>query len=103
MPYIKPIDRPDIDSPVSILSIHLKTWGELNYAITQVVHNFVLDKEDFHGEDINYEMLAMAAMTFEMAKAEFIRTVVNPYEQKKREENGHISDLDCGFNMENEV
>ena len=46
MPYIKPIDRPKIDIPIGDLSIHLKTWGELNYAITQVVHNFVLDKED---------------------------------------------------------
>ena len=61
-----------------------RTPGELNFAITQLLVNYVLLK----GE--NYTHLNDCLGACEGAKQEFYRRVVAPYEDAKCSENGDV-------------
>jgi len=86
MPYIQESDRavigpPDmggIDSP-----------GSLNFTITKLVHEYICDK------GLNYRTINEAIGILECAKLELYRMVAAKYEDKKRIENGPVSDLDA--------
>ena len=77
MPYIPENDRPRAkESP----------WkaGELNYALTMVALNYL-------GKfTLKYDRINEIVGAFDLAKAEFIRRVYFPYEDKKIEENGDV-------------
>ena len=92
MPYIIPEDRQAIDEALKDLT--LSTEGELNYAITVLMHKYIKNK------GLRYQHLNSVAGVLSCAQAEFYRTVVAPYEDKKIKENGGVSDLDkfghCG-------
>ena len=62
--------------------------AELTYALTKLIHNYV----EYHGQNFNTMSDTLAAV--ECAKLEFYRTVVGPYEDRKRASNGSISTLD---------
>lgn len=62
--------------------------GELNFAISALLHEYILD----HG--MRYATLSEAAAQAQHAASEFYRTVVAPYEDKKRQEHGPVSNLD---------
>jgi hypothetical protein len=87
MPYIKPDQRPEIDTLLAPFIAHLKSLpvedqdGSLNYAITKVIKN-VYPKKYFH---INRALGMLTAV-----KDEFYRTVVGPYEDTKIQENGGV-------------
>ena len=91
MPYITPEEREHIDKkilPSSILK-QLGTKGQYNYAITKIIHHFVISKGK-----LKYKHLNDAMGILECAKQEFYRTAVAPYEDIKKNLNGSISELD---------
>jgi hypothetical protein len=88
MPYIKKEDRYFITDRVNALSEMIRDDGGLNYAISLLIHK-QLDKRG-----INYANMNNLVGALECAKNEFIRTVMGPYEDGKRLENGSVSKLD---------
>ena len=59
-----------------------RTTGELNYKITMLL------KEYLHGYGKSYSTINDILGALEGAKLEFVRRIVNPYEDVKRAENG---------------
>lgn len=96
MPYISQTRRNELDHHINELCGVLAesfdpediSSGDFNYAITKIIHHFILVK------GLRYENLNSAVGILECAKQEFIRTVVSPYEDKKIAENGCVSSLD---------
>lgn len=87
MPYIKE------DRRRAIKADHLpQTIGELNYAITLVAHRYILATHP--ASSVNYAVLNEVYGAMQAAAAEFYRTVLAPYEDRKRAETGPISALD---------
>jgi Mn-containing catalase len=77
MPYIRQEDR--------IRAAKLpETPGELNYAITIMVQEFLTKV------GITYATLSVAVGALECAKLELVRRVINPYEDRKCKENGDV-------------
>ena len=100
MPYIKQDRKKELDPAIDALikdlfydggrtALH-NDEGEYNYVISRLIHAYV------KRAGLRYRHLNAAVGILECAKAEFIRTVVSPYEDKKIEENGPVSDLDGG-------
>mgnify|MGYP001287649377 CR=1 FL=1 len=88
MPYIKKEHRKLFDSNIKILSDQISCDGDLNYIITSLVHKELLKR------GVNYQNMNNLVGSMECAKNEFIRVVIGPYEDKKRVQNGNISELD---------
>jgi len=90
MPYIKEERREKIFESRGVLEFdkinidEIENSGELNYAITEVLKNFV------NGCGRNYKTLNEVVGVLECVKQEFYRRVVVPYENEKIEENGDI-------------
>ena len=87
MPYIKPEDRLILDPIINQLPLNLSV-GEMNYIFTRIVHKFISVR------GISYANLSAAAATLSDCREEFVRQVVAPYEDRKKSENGDISNLD---------
>lgn len=85
MPYVKQIHR-DVIGPLD--DIPIRTEGELNYAITKIVHNWLLR----YGK--SYASLNAAIGVLECTKLELYRQIAAPYEDQKKLENGPVSELD---------
>lgn len=62
--------------------------GELNFLITSIIHQYIIEK------GLNYQHINDVIGALEGCKAEFQRVLVAPYEDKKKRENGAISELD---------
>lgn len=76
MPYIKKDRRVDAwFDPV--------TPGELNFCFTELIRDYFKDHGDYQG--INDILGAL-----EGAKLEFVRRIVNPYEDKAIDRNGDV-------------
>ena len=89
MPYIKKEEREKIDEYITQLCLRLgEDPGQINYVITKIIHNYIAQT------GLRYKHLNSAVGILECAKAEFIRTVISPYEDKKIKENGNVSHLD---------
>lgn len=82
MPYIKAKERDRIHVNSSL--IRCSSPGELNYAICQLAINYLNDRE------MSYTTLNDIIGAMEGAKLEFVRRVVNKYEDHKISENGDI-------------
>lgn len=65
------------------------TEGELNYAITQLMIAYASSQVN-ETDSLSYAILAQTVAGCEMAKQEFIRRVVVPYEDQKIEQNGDV-------------
>jgi hypothetical protein len=79
MPYIKRKDKyraGEGEVPISA--------GELNYALTRLIINYLTDKGK------SYQTINDCIGALEGCKLEFYRRVVVPYEDKKIEENGDV-------------
>lgn len=85
MPYIKQINR-DVIGPPNLTDVAYP--GELNYKITSLCHEHIIT----HG--LNYQILNEVIDVLECAKQELCHTVAVLYEDKKRLENGPVSELD---------
>ena len=87
MPYIADKDRLDIDCYVNRLE--LETPGELNYAITRMIDNYIIDLGK-----LSYSRGNEVVGVLECAKLEFYRKILAPYEDKKLSENGGVHRCD---------
>lgn len=76
MPYIKEEVR-------AAAAVTPMTEGELNYAITRLCWNFTRHRE-------GYSVFNQVVGALELAKQEYIRRIVSPYEDKKCAENGDV-------------
>lgn len=94
MPYIAQERRDELDKAIEVLSDELMTlgstdvMGDYNYAITKLIHNSI------RKDGLRYSNMNNIVGMLECCKAEFIRVVVSPYENKKIIENGPVSELD---------
>lgn len=82
MPYIKQVDRIEIDERMGLPVI--RTSGELNYAFTRLAHEYWRDN------GANYQAFNDIIGALEGAKLELYRRKVAPYEDKKIAENGDV-------------
>jgi hypothetical protein len=73
------MDRSDIDDGASP-----ETAGELNYLITTLVDDFLLDKGK------SYASINEAIGALECCKLELYRRVAAPYEDEKIDQNGDV-------------
>ena len=78
MPYIKKDRRQTAESG------GMKTCGELNYYITDLICLYMYEK------GLSYQSINDVIGALEGAKTEFYRRVAEPYEDKKIEENGDV-------------
>jgi hypothetical protein len=97
MPYIKKNRRPKIDEAVDRLSDVLDgqldnhSWGvgDMNYSITKLFHNYILRN------GVRYKTAVILFGTLVCVGLELYRVIFGKYEDKKRRENGGVSDLDA--------
>ncbi len=98
MPYIDPKIRENLDIHIDALRMFIHQKGEYNYIITCLMHHFITSYEAkymfFDKRGPCYDAFNDAVGILECAKAELLRAVVGPYEEKKRKANGNISMLD---------
>lgn len=80
MPYIEKDARERLDRGGPP-----KTAGELNYAITRIVDDYIIQLGG-----IRYTHLNEAIGALECAKLELYRRLAAPYEDKKIEESGDV-------------
>lgn len=80
MPYVKQEERTRLENPTN----PIQTAGNLNYLITMLLKRYWINSNRRY-QDINDIVGAV-----EGAKLEFVRRVVNDYENKKCEENGDV-------------
>lgn len=62
--------------------------GELNFLITSIIHLYIKEK------GLKYSSINEVIGVLECAKLELYRQIAAPYENKKKRENGAISELD---------
>lgn len=79
MPYIDPEKRVDINCD----NAAPETPGELNYAITMLINDYLVD-------EVSYATINEVIGVLECAKLELYRRVAVPYEDKKCKENGDV-------------
>jgi len=88
MPYIKPEQRKRFHNwvkKVPEFNRDERGKGELEYVVTVLMHTYLKDRGD-----ICYAKLHDAVYAVMHAAEEFRRVNMDPYEDKKREENGNI-------------
>ena len=87
MPYIEERRRDLIDEELvpasAVLVYHGSTPGDLNYAVTLLV-------TDYLGFVPNYERFNAAIGVLECAKLELYRRMIAPYEDEKMHQNGDV-------------
>lgn len=88
MPYILPEDRIRIDTLVDLLLSEITDAGHANYAISRLCHMQV------RRGGLRYANCNNIIGTLECVKQELYRTVIAPYEDIKRKENGPVSEFD---------
>lgn len=81
MPYLTPEDRERV-----LRAGRTNTVGELTYGIQQIVALFMRDR------GLSYQTCAEVLGALEGVKADFVRRVLNPYEELKQRDNGDCWD-----------
>jgi len=86
VPYIKQLQRDRIDAYLVRLNeaINTNSPGELNYAITNMLINYLQVRRESYG--VINELVGV----LECAKLELYRRVAIPYEDTKVHENGDV-------------
>jgi len=85
MPYIKMIDRDNLNSVTdAIQTVGLMNAGELNYLFTIIARTYLVDK------GLSYQRINDSVGALEGAKLELYRMVAAPYEDNKIKENGNV-------------
>lgn len=82
MPYIEPDRRDLLDPVVAELLDRVEDWGDVNYAVTTLLHGVL------HGA--TYEDYQAALGLCAAVQAELYRRVVGPYEDLKIAEHGDL-------------
>ena len=78
----------NIDASVEKAIEYINDSGQLNYAITRLVHLYLT-------EEYNYSRLNETIGVLECAKLELYRRVVAVYEESKIEQNGDVVPGKC--------
>ena len=91
MPYIDPNRRQAFDSAAVELGACINTAGELNYALSKIVHTYLERRQR------SYEHYNTVIGVLDCAKLELYRQLVSPYEDDKKRMNGPVSTLDHTF------
>jgi hypothetical protein len=84
MPYIEREDRYGMLEEIDTLQAYIKSKGDLNYAICQLVGVLIL------GEKISYTNISKWIDGVHDAETELRRRLLEPYENLKIEENGDV-------------
>lgn len=91
MPYLKREDKEKVEELIeetnrSFRDIggELKTAGELNYTVTQLIRGYFIDNGG------RYQQINDVVGALDSAKAEFQRRIVGPYEDLKIKDNGDV-------------
>lgn len=79
MPYVKAELRPGLEAGQPI-----QTAGNLNFLITTLLKRYWINSPQ------NYQAINDIVGAVEGAKLEFVRRIVNPYEDAKIKENGDV-------------
>ena len=79
MPYIAQDDRKELTYGLSP-----SNGGELNYTISSIIAEYIAE----HG--LRYQNISDVIGALEGAKFEFLRRIVDPYEDQKISENGDL-------------
>ena len=90
MPYIKQVEREELDQSINFIMDHVGHVGQLNYIITRLCHNWII-KFGKRYVNINAVVGVLGCVTQEL-----YRVVAAPYEDEKIAENGGITKLDGG-------
>lgn len=85
MPYIKQGDRAGLKQACDHVEMNVRNAGELNYAITRIVDQYLNPKRNARYNDYNEVMGVLACV-----QQELYRRVIVPYEDEKRAENGDV-------------
>ncbi len=83
MPYIEPKQREFL----SVTNAGASNAGQLNYEITLLIKKYMTKSGP-----LNYQTINDIVGALEGAKLEFVRRVVNPYEDTKIAANGDVYD-----------
>ena len=84
MPYIKTTGRSGIDTWVNPVAQNCNNAGDLNYALTRIVLQYILAK------GLCYETLNSVAGVLYRIQSENDRRITDPYEDVKITENGDV-------------
>jgi hypothetical protein len=96
MPYIGHEERIPLGELAKIGARECGTTeGRLNYLITRLVHEYTMNQTSWYGGCPGYTELNKALGVLDAVHREFYRTVVAPFEDDKRKENGPVSELDA--------
>lgn len=87
MPYIKQEERDRLDPAINSVNVDIKD-GALNYTITRICHHWI------EAHPFKYFTLARVMGCLICVMFELYRAVIAPYEDRKRTENGGISEYD---------
>jgi len=89
MPYIKAGPQKELLEQIADnVAGHIRSADSLNYFMSRILHQLAK-------ESMSYKALNALVGAMECCKLEFVRMVLSPYEDKKRMENGPVSDLDA--------
>lgn len=85
MPYVKPEERKRI-----LEGGKPESAGELNYAITVLIREYLREKAHYANDPLHYEDYNEVIGVLESCKIELYRRVIARYEDEKIEENGDV-------------
>lgn len=89
MPYVSQEQRRSLDptkrDPVTISFRPAENPGELNYQITRLLDEYLINHQP-----INYAIMNEVVGVLECAKLEFYRRLMTPYEDTKIEDHGDV-------------
>lgn len=84
MPYTLQDDRNPVEEAIRILSNRIKSKGDLNYTICELVGRLILKTK------ISYTQISEWIDGVHGAERELTRRVLDPYEDLKKEQNGDV-------------
>lgn len=86
MPYIRKIEREQLDDKIDEISRIVDHDGQLNYVFTRLCHNWLRKVGK------KYTRINQLIGVLECAKLEFYRMIAAPYENIKIKENGGVGE-----------
>lgn len=86
MPYIAQERRDQLDQ----LLPNCQSDGEVAYVIARIMEERLFQMTGYDWDGLKYQHLATSTGNLELARFEFERRVVVPYEDLKRQENGEV-------------
>lgn len=89
MPYVKECDRKHVRKYLTYVIKEIKTKGDLNYAICEMVGRLILREGG-----LSYTRVSNWIDAVHGAERELTRRLLNPYEDKKIEENGDVESFE---------